>query len=317
MENKHFVADFANNLDEVDAVTIHSSAKSVSAFSKTIYSLVHNPLFIVSSLILFLLLIIAVFPGLFTQIDPTRCVIREASLPIGTNGEYTKSFHLLGTTGLGCDEFARIIYGARTSLLVGFFVMVISTSIGCVLGAIAGYFGGILDSIISRITDVFFAIPLILGAVALLQLLKDADPFWKVVLTLSIFGWTSSARLMRSSVMETKTQEYVTSVRALGMEKLTILFKHVIPNAISPIIAIAMISMSVYIVADSALSFLGVGMNSSVVSWGVDIANAQTTLQSNPGLLLYPSIALAITALSFMFLGDSINDAIDPKKRRR
>jgi oligopeptide transport system permease protein len=102
------------------------------------------------------------------------------------------------------------------------------------------------------------------------------------------------------------------------MEKSKILFKHVVPNSISPIIAIAMISMSTYIVADSTLTYLGVGMDdSSVVSWGVDIANAQTTLQSNPGLLLYPSVALAITALSFMFLGDSINDAIDPKKRRR
>jgi oligopeptide transport system permease protein len=195
--------------------------------------------------------------------------------------------------------------------------MLIATTIGCVLGALAGYFGGLLDSIISRVTDIFFAIPLILGAVALLQLLRDVDPFWKVVVTLSIFGWTTSARLMRSSVLETKAQEFVTSAQALGMDKLRILFKHVIPNAISPIIAIAMISMSTYIVADSALSFLGVGMNSSVVSWGVDIANAQATLQSNPGLLLYPSIALAITALSFMFLGDSINDAIDPKKRRR
>lgn len=312
MESKaiHFVADASDYVDVVDAVDLKS--KPESAFYQVWKGLRRNPLFFISAGILILLLLVAFFPGVFAQgASPTRCLIDESKLGPGEGG------HLLGTTLLGCDLYARLIFGAQTSLAIGFFSALISVSVGCVLGAMAGYLGGWVDAIVSRMIEIFFAVPLILGAVAILQILRDVESIWKMIVVISIFGWTSTARLMRSSVLEQKNKEFVTSAKAIGASNVSILFKHVFPNAISPIIATATVSMGVFIVADAGLTFLGLGMGSSTVSWGYDIANAQSQLQVTPSLLLYPSLALAITVLSFIFMGDAISDAIDPKRRQR
>ncbi|MDR2508841.1 MAG: ABC transporter permease [Candidatus Ancillula sp.] len=309
VNSSHFVADCSDWSEIVDAVDL--KAKPESALYQVWKGLRRNPLFFISAAILLLLLMVAFFPNLFTSASPTRCLIDESKLSPGEGG------HVLGTTLLGCDLYARLIFGAQTSLAIGFFSALISVGVGCVMGALAGYLGGWVDAVISRLIEVFFAVPLILGAVAILQILRDVESIWKMILVISIFGWTTTARLMRSSVLEQKNKEFVTAAKSIGVSRVGILFKHVFPNAISPIIATATVSMGVFIVADAGLTFLGLGMGSSTVSWGYDIANAQSQLQVTPSLLLFPSTALAITVLSFIFMGDAISDAIDPKRRQR
>ncbi|MGO2771774.1 MAG: ABC transporter permease, partial [Brachybacterium tyrofermentans] len=201
-------------------------------------------------------------------------------------------------------------------VMVGFFTMILATLIGGVLGALAGYVGGVFDAILSRVTDIFFAIPLILGAIVIANRVESMNvPM--VILVLGVFGWTNVARIMRGSVISVKNQDFVTASMALGANSVTNLVKHVVPNAIAPVIVTATVNLGVYIVAEATLSFLGVGLPASSVSWGGDISDARPALRTQPMMLFYPSMALAITVLSFIMLGDAVRDALDPKARKR
>jgi oligopeptide transport system permease protein len=186
--------------------------------------------------------------------------------------------------------------------------------IGGVLGALAAFYGGWLDSLLSRVTDVFFAIPLLLGAIVYLQ----SFPFrniWTVSTAIMIFGWPIVARVMRGAVISVKESDFVTAARALGASDMRILTRHILPNAIAPVIVVATISLGLFIVLEATLSFLGIGLPGTTVSWGGDISDAQSSLRSAPHVLLFPSIALSITVLAFMLLGDAVRDALDPKLR--
>lgn len=175
---------------------------------------------------------------------------------------------------------------------------------------------GRIDAVFSRVTDIFFAIPLILGAIVIGNRF-DGINVWVVVLVLGVFGWTNVARIMRGAVISVRNQDFVTASTALGASRLTNLLKHVVPNAIAPVIVTATVNLGVFIVAEATLTFLGVGLPSSTVSWGGDIASAQSALRTQPMMLFYPSLALAITVLSFIMLGDAVRDALDPKARER
>src|SRR5699024_1681498 len=198
----------------------------------------------------------------------------------------------------------------------GFFTMLLATLIGGVLGAVAGYLGGLFDALLSRITDIFFAIPLILGAIVIANRV-DSMNVWMVIIVLGIFGWTNIARIMRGSVTSVKTQAFVTASTALGANSVTNLVKHVVPNAIAPVLVTATVTLGVYIVAEATLSFLGVGLPASSVSWGGDISDARPALRTQPMMLFYPSMALALTVLSCIMLGDAVRHALDPKARKR
>ena len=187
--------------------------------------------------------------------------------------------------------------------------------VGGLIGAIAGFFGGWVDAILSRITDIFYAIPMLLGAIVVLQMFRTSTSIWKVVLVLALFGWVSIARIARSAVLEAKNLEFNTASTALGSTPMRNLFRHVIPNSLAPVIVIATTSLGSYIVSEATLSFLGIGLPSSVVSWGGDISTAQSLLRTNPEVLFYPSAALAVTVLAFIMLGDAVKDALDPKSR--
>jgi oligopeptide transport system permease protein len=306
---EHFVKPFDENTMSinVDAVAENSVSKSLWA-SAWVY-LRRNPLFYISGILILLVLAIVFVPGLFTSLDPKYCDLKFAKQ--GPSGE-----HLFGTTLQGCDVYARVIYGAQPSVSIGVLVMIFSTLFGAIIGAIAGYFGGWLDALLSRIVDIFYAIPFILAAVVVLQMMVAIPGIMKIVITLSIFGWVSSARMMRGTVIETKNKEFITASKSLGLSKLQILVKHVVPNSFAPLIVLATTSLAGYIVAEATLSFLGLGLGSDTVSWGVDISNAQESLVTNPALLLYPSGALAITVLSFIFLGEAISEALDPQGRK-
>jgi oligopeptide transport system permease protein len=305
---EHFVAPLEETpLAAVDAVD--ESAPSGGLFSDAWKQLRKRPIFIVSCLIILVLLVVSLFPTWFTSQDP-----RFVNLALSLQGP--SSAHPLGVTKAGTDVYARLIYGARASVSVGLLTTIIVVVIGGVVGALSGFYGGWLDAILSRIADIFFALPLILGAIVLLQTIKGRNIF-TVALTLALFAWPQVARIMRGAVLQVRSAEYVTAAKSLGLSRMGTLVRHVIPNAVGPVIVIATISLGTFIAAEATLSYLSLGLPPSIVSWGGDISNARVSLRTDPWVLLWPSIGLSITVLSFLMLGDALRDALDPKGRTR
>ena len=277
-----------------------------------------NWIFWFSAILLLLVLIVVCFPTLFTSVDPRSA---DLSNSLGK----PQPGHIFGFDRQGYDVFARTIHGARASVVIGLLTTLIVTILGLFTGAIAGFFGGWIDTIISRAADIFFAIPLLLAAIVGPSALNNVWPnrgYWggvsAVVIALAVFGWPQITRIARGAVMELKNLEFVDAARSLGASKWRNLFTHLIPNALPPVIVTATVSLGVYIVAEATLSFLGIGLPSSVVSWGNDIAAAQPQVRSGDNLhvLFFPAGALALTVLSFMLLGDAVRDALDPKARK-
>ena len=281
--------------------------KPRSLWSDAWHDLRRNPTFVISALLILFLIIVAVFPGLFSKTDPTFCDLAHYN-------EGRAPGHPFGYDRQGCDIYSRVIYGARASVTVGILVTTGVVLIGGTLGALAAFYGGAVDSVLSRFVDTFFAIPLLLGAIVFLS----AFPFrniWTVVAAIMILGWPQMARIMRGSVIAVKESDFVTAARALGASDMRILTRHILPNAIAPVIVVATISLGLFIVLEATLSFLGIGLPGTTVSWGGDISSAQASLRAAPHVLFYPSAALSITVLAFMLLGDAVRDALDPKLR--
>lgn len=305
----HFVADVSQTpvavVDKVD-----ESAPASSLWRDAWRDLRHRVLFWVSAALILAVLLVALFPGLFTSVDPRFCELRNS---LGN----PQSGHPFGFDRQGCDVYSRVIYGARASVSVGILTTIGVVLLGGLMGALAGFYGRWFDTILSRITDIFFAIPLVLAAIVLGQVFSEGRTVLNVVAVLTVFGWPQVARITRGAVMSVKNNDYVTASKALGASRLSILGRHVIPNAAAPIIVVATVSLGTFIVAEATLSFLGLGLPQNVLSWGHDIATAQSSLRTNPSVLLYPSVALALTVLSFIMMGDAVRDALDPKARKR
>jgi oligopeptide transport system permease protein len=308
---EHFVADFDEDL-EVTVDKIEEKYEASSFWKDAWKRLKHNPLFFISAFLAVFFLFLMFFPAVFTQIDPRACIISQSKIPVGTKG------HILGTTLQGCDVFSRLVYGAQPSLMIGVITTLVSAVTGVLIGSIAGFFGGWVDAILSRILEIFLSIPSMCAFIVVLQLLRNLSGIQKLVIMFSIFGWMTIARIMRGNVLSVKGQEFTTSAIALGASKLKIMFSHIIPNAIGPVVATATMQIGVWIIVESALSYLGLGLSSSNASWGIDIANASSgsVWLNAPSMLFAPCIVLVIASLTFILLGDSIQDAIDPKGKR-
>lgn len=304
----HFVADLEETpIRAIDA--IDETEKPRSSWTDAWDSMRRRPLFWISGVLILLIVAVAVAPGLFHTIDPTKFNLNNS------NGS-PRAHHLFGFTYQGQDVYARVIVGARASLTVGILATVMCTLIGIVIGSLAGYYGGWLDAVVSRIGDIFFSIPTVLGAIVFMTTVQDRTPL-TVAFILAIFAWPQVARQMRGAVIAAAATDYVLASTALGVSRFRILVRHVVPNAINPVIVIATVSLGTFIVAESTLSFLGIGLNGSTISWGGEISNAQTYLRTAPLPLLWPAVALSITVLSFLMMGDVIRDALDPKARAR
>jgi len=221
--------------------------------------------------------------------------------------------NLFGTDSLGRDVFARVIYGTRISLKVGIMAMAISLFIGIITGALSGYFGGIIDTVIMRITDVFMALPAALLALAVMAIFENPSVN-KIFLVLGLIGWTTVARLVRARVMEIKNEEYVLASIALGFNWLRTLIRHVLPNAMAPIIVAATIGIAGNILTEAWLSFLGLGAEPHIPSWGRMITEGQSYLStaSKPWIYVFPGLALFLTIMGFNLLGDGLRDILDP-----
>ncbi len=270
-------------------------------------SLCRRPKFVVAAALIAFVTVVAMCPRLFTAMDPTYADPNQSSLA-------PSAVHWLGTDLQGHDIYARTIYGARASITVGVGATLMVFLVGGALGALAGFYGGWFDALVSRVADVFFGIPLLLAAIVLMQVMRERT-VWTVIAILALFGWPQLARIARGAVLEVRGSDYVLAAKAIGLNNFQILARHVLPNAVGPVIAVATIALGTFIVTEATLSYLGVGLPPSVVSWGGDINLGQTRLRAGSPILFYPAGALGITVLAFMMMGDALRDALDPYRR--
>lgn len=262
--------------------------------------------------LMFFFVTMALFPGLFTDKSPTDCDAARSVQPPSADAWF-------GYDLQGCDVYARSVYGARASIAVGLLSTFVALVIGAGIGIMAGYFGGLLDSILSRVTDIFFAIPVLLGSIIILtsfpvtQTTSTNLEITKVAIAVAVLGWTITARLARSSVIQVKNADFVLAARSLGAGNWRIIRSHVLPNALGPIIVITTISLGAFIGAEATLSYLGIGLQPPTVSWGVQINDGQEYIQTYPFLVLFPAIFLSLTVLAFIMFGEALREALDPK----
>lgn len=246
------------------------------------------------------LIIISILAPFFALHDPVE--INHGAILTAPGVDYP-----LGTDNLGRCMLSRLIYGTRVTLAAGFIVVIISALAGLLLGAIAGYFGGIIDEIIMRIIDIFFAFPGIILALIIAGILGNG--FWNIIIALTISGWTHYARLVRASVLSIREKSFIESSRALGASHAHIIVRHIIPNCFAPLVVLATSSgMSHVILAISALSFLGIGIQPPSPDWGAMLRDGIPYMQTAPHFVIYPGLCIMVTILACNFTGDGVGD---------
>ena len=305
----HYVAPIPEGTVAVDAIKI--ADKPSNLWRDAWADIRKRPMFWISLVIVLIVLLMAVWPTLFTQTPPNN------NCQLSNSNGGPAAGHPLGFTFQGCDIYARTVWGARTSLSVGIIATLIGSIIGLVMGALAGFYGGWLDGVLSRVGDIFFSIPYILAAVVVMSVFAQYRNVFTLAFAIGGFAWASTARVVRAEILRVRQAELVTASTALGLSRFRIPLGHVIPNAIAPLLVITTLSLAAAIVAEATLSYLGVGLGSDTMSWGNDIGQAQASLRVAPMALIYPSIALTVTVLAFIMLGELVRDALDPRARAR
>jgi ABC-type dipeptide/oligopeptide/nickel transport system permease subunit len=266
-----------------------------------------NPIFLASVVVIAVFAVMAVAPGLFTRTDPRACDLSRSLVRPSAR-------HWFGYDLQGCDYYAQVIYGARVSMTVGLFTVAGTAVVAVALGGLSGFYGGVVDALVARLTDIWFALPTVLGAIVILSVLGQKG-LPQLTLVLVLFGWPTMTRLMRSQVLSVREMEYVAAARALGASDRRLMLRHVLPNAIGPVIVYATIKVGIVIVAEATLSYLGLGIQLPAISWGLMISSAQSRLLSAPHLLLFPGLFLSLTVIAFVLMGDALRDAFDPRLR--
>jgi peptide/nickel transport system permease protein len=298
---------------ELEAVEVQREAPS-GLWRDAFYRLIRNPGAIVGFIFVFTFVIAAIFAPLIATHDPV-----EQNLLLIANGccPGPSADHWFGVDLLGRDLFSRIIYGARVSLLIGVVSVAIGFSIGLVLGAIAGYVGGIVDSVIMRLMDVMLAIPGLLLAIGIVAALGPG--LKEVMIAVGLANVPIFARLLRGSVLAQREADFVLAARAVGIRRPTILFSHILPNSISPVIVQGTLAMATAIIDVAGLGFLGIGLQDpdETPEWGSMLTEVNEYLQTAPFLALIPGTAIVVSVLGFNLIGDGLREALDPKLRGR
>jgi oligopeptide transport system permease protein len=270
-----------------------------------------NWIFWVASVLVVIVLLMATFPTLFTAADPKACALaRQHGGPSGAA--------IFGYDYQGCDTYARTVYGARNSIVVGVLATLMSGVIGLIFGMVAGFYGRWLDAVLSRFIDIVLGVPTLLAAIVLAKRLTSGpndEGITAVTITLGVLGWTTAARIMRSSVISSKNQDYVAAARMLGAGTGRLMLRHILPNSAAPFVVVLTILLGINIASEATLSFLGIGLKGDAISWGIAIAEASRYVRAAAAPLVWPSLFLALTVLAFIMLGDAVRDAFDPKLR--
>jgi len=274
------------------------------------YDLKRSRIFWLASAIALLMVAMAAFPQLFSSIDA-----RTAPCSLANSMRPPDAEHWFGFTKQGCDVYARVVYGARSSILVGLFSTLLAGITALTIGMLAGYYGRWVDGLLARIMDVFLGIHPLLGAIVVAKALSGYDlGIWPMVLAIGALGWPIPARVIRSSVVSARQQDYVQAARMLGAGTRRVLLRHILPNSLAPMVVVMMIALGNFISFEATLSFLGVGPKGTI-SWGVDIADAQIWIREAAFPLLFPAGFLTLTVLAFIMLGDAVREAFDPRLR--
>lgn len=272
-------------------------------------TLFRNRLAVIGFIVLVVLVGSAAFAPIVAPYDPLEMDLLNTYAPPGSAG------HLLGTDNFGRDILSRLIYGARISLYIGIVVVSIAASIGTVLGLLAGYFGGWVDGLVMRAVEIFYAFPFLVLAIAVIAVFGPS--IVNVMLVLGFVSWPLYARLVRAQVLALREVEYVEAARSSGMSSWRVMFKHVLPNALTPIVVAATFGIPEAILASAALGFLGMGVQPPTPEWGVMISEGKDFIRRAPYLITMPGIAIATVVLGFNFLGDGLRDALDPRSTRK
>jgi len=303
--------DQASHLDD----SSQKQRKPRSLWSDAWADLRRKPTFIISLVIIALIVLMAAWPSLFTSVDPAYGNL-DKSLQKPSGDAW------FGYDLQGYDIYARVIYGSRATLLVGLFATLLTVLIGATVGIIAGYAKTWIDSLLSRFGDIFAGIPFVLGAIVILTTLNSPSEnpgafriISQVVLSIAVLSWPVAMRIMRSATLVAKQQDYVKAARGLGASPLRIVFRHLLPNTVAPVMVYATIALGAFIGAEATLAYLGIGLRPPVVSWGVMISESDDYYQTTPHMLLFPAGFVTITVLAFVMLGDAVRDALDPKSR--
>ena len=275
-----------------------------SLWKDALNRLVSNKLSLYSSIYIVLIIFLALITPLIAPYD-----YAYQDLDLGPSGPSAQ--HLLGTDTLGRDLLTRMLYGSRISLLVGFLATLVALSIGVIWGTIAGFSGGKIDTIMMRIVDVLYGIPFIIFVILLMVIFGR-----NLILLFMAIGaveWLTMARIVRSQVMTLSKQEFILSARAMGVSKAGIIFRHLIPNSIGPVIVYATLTVPQIMLLEAFLSFLGLGVQAPLSSWGLLIRDGAVSMEEYWWLLIFPSMAFSLTLFSLNFIGDGLRDALDPR----
>lgn len=235
------------------------------------------------------------------------------SISLGSRWETPSTGHPFGTDELGRDVLTRIMYAGRVSLTVGFLVAINVSVIGMIVGAVAGFYGGTVDSVLMRLVDVLLSVPT-LPLYLILAALIPGGGVSRIVLIFTAFGWTIVARLVRAQILSLRTQDFIEAARAIGASEARLILRHLLPNAMAPVIVAATLAVGGAILGESALSFLGLGIAPPTPSWGNMLQRAQEYIWNAPHLAIVPGVFIFVTVLSFNFLGDGLRDALDPRQ---
>ena len=292
-------------------MTVHARALTPAARRRGLFALRGGASSVAAALaggILCLVVTLAVAAPLVTPHSPAALDIANRLVPPASGGA-----HPFGTDHLGRDILSRLAFGARVSLIVGLSAVLIAGLVGVTLGLIAGYYGGIVDDVIMRLADFELAFPFILLAIAVLAVLGPG--LAKVILVLSLTGWAQYCRLTRAQVLGLRETEFVEAARTIGASTPRILVRHILPNAMAPVIVIASFSVASVIIAEASLSFLGLGIPPAVPSWGGMLSEGRTYIERAWWLVTFPGLALMLTVLSINVVGDAVRDVLDPRLR--
>jgi peptide/nickel transport system permease protein len=290
----------------------HADRKRGSSSSaKWLLSLLRNPSGLLGMILVVAVLLVAALAPYLAPHEPTTMNLRARNVPpVWIEGG--SSSHPLGTDQLGRDLLSRVLYGARISVVVGVLGVLISMLIGVTLGLLSGYFGGRIDSVISRVLDTFMSIPFIILALALVGVL--GPNLLNLIIALGLTGWVTFTRVVRGEVLSVKTLAYVEAAAALGQSTFFIIARHILPNVAASIIVLGTLQVATIIIAESALSFLGLGVQPPTVTWGGLLADGRQYLATSWWLSTFPGIAITLTALGIILLGDWLRDVLDPRQ---